>query len=384
MILRGLAIDNGGSEVRTLSLDGKLTTLTNDFVRIKREDFRYKDTENPLELCDVVEAPKEEYVGIIARGMTGKMYDSKMLNITSQSAKTESIAYYNQFIYAIARDAMEEKLRRTEAKENMKLKVIVPEFLKDTTDMFEYIICTCIPIKEHSGKNDCATKLKAKLAGDYTVEFPLLPNHDSVRFRLTATNIGVVPEGGVAMTALRNEINPEDISIVIDIGHITMDMALFKGKTIYGNKVISAQRAGSTLISLARSSLEDAGYFVNNEQAGKAIETGIVKRGAINEDISNLILEEKKAFVKNYIYPKIVDLLNMNSINASQVQNIIPIGAAMNDKSFIEEIINICGFRDAMVKKLSDDLRHVNVQQAVVFVKVMYNAKMQSIQKTVS
>ena len=42
---------------------------------------------------------------------------------------------------------MEEKLRRTEAKENMKLKVIVPEFLKDTTDMFEYIICTCIPIK---------------------------------------------------------------------------------------------------------------------------------------------------------------------------------------------------------------------------------------------
>ena len=140
MILRGLAIDNGGSEVRTLSLDGKLTTLTNDFVRIKREDFRYKDTENPLELCDVVEAPKEEYVGIIARGMTGKMYDSKMLNITSQSAKTESIAYYNQFIYAIARDAMEEKLRRTEAKENMKLKVIVPEFLKDTTDMFEYII----------------------------------------------------------------------------------------------------------------------------------------------------------------------------------------------------------------------------------------------------
>ena len=29
MILRGLAIDNGGSEVRTLSLDGKLTTLTN-------------------------------------------------------------------------------------------------------------------------------------------------------------------------------------------------------------------------------------------------------------------------------------------------------------------------------------------------------------------
>ena len=72
----------------------------------------------------------------------------------------------------------------------------------------------------------------------------------------------------------------------------------------------------------------------------------------------------------------------MNSINASQVQNIIPIGAAMNDKSFIEEIINICGFRDAMVKKLSDDLRHVNVQQAVVFVK--YNAKMQSIQRTVS
>lgn len=383
MILRGLAIDNGGSEIRTLSLDGELRVLKNDFVKISREDFRYKETEDPFELCDVIEAPKDDYLGIIARGMTGKMYDSKMLNITSQSAKTDSTAYYNQFIYAIARDAIEEKLRRIKEKNTVRPNLIIPEFLQSTSNMFEYIICTCIPIKEHSGKCDCATKLKAALVGDYTVEFPLLPNHECIKFRLTATNIGVVPEGGVAMTALRNEINPEDISIVIDMGHITVDMALFKGKTLYGNKVISAQRAGSTLISLVRSSLEDAGYFVNDEQTAKVIETGFVKRGAIDENVQDLVLAEKKAFVKNYIYPKVVDLLNMSSINASQVQNIIPIGAAMNNKEFIEEIIRVCGFEDAIVKKLADDLRYVNVQQAVVFVKVMYNATMKNVQKVV-
>lgn len=362
MILRGLTIDNGGSEVRTLPIDNNIDRMSNDFVTIEAQDFRVKEVEDKLELCNVTKAPNEAYIGIVARGAAGRLYDAKAMTFDSQSAKTASINYYRQIIYAIARDAMKTKLK---------------DDVKSTEDMdFDYIIATCIPIKEHSGKNDCTAKLKAALSGDYVVEFPLLNKVHTVSFRVKQECIGVVPEGGVAVAALREELTPDDISLVIDMGHVTVDIALFKGRTIYGDKVISSPYAGSTLIALLRSALADEGYSVNDSQVQRILETGIVKHGAQEIDATDIVNAQKVIYVQNFLKKEILSILNMNAINAKQVQYLIPVGAGMNnperERSIVRELALNCGLSSAAVKILSKDLRYVNVEQTALFTKALY------------
>lgn len=362
MILRGLTIDNGGSEVRTLPIDGDIDKMSNDFVTIEKRDFRVKEIEDKLELCNVLKAPKEAYLGIVARGAAGRLYDAKAMTFDSQSTKTSSTNYYRQIVYAIARDAMKATLKGEQ---------------QDTEDIdFDYVITTCIPIKEHSGKNDCATKLKAALSGEYTVEFPLFDEPRTITFKIRPECIGVVPEGGVAVAALKDQLTPDDISLVIDMGHVSVDIAIFKGKTMYGDKVISSPYAGSTLIALLRSALADEGYSVNDSQVQRILETGVVKHGAQEVDAIDIVNAQKGIYVRNFLKKEILSILNMNAINAKQVQYLVPIGAGMNNPeregSIVRELALCCGLSSAAVKVLSKDLRYVNVEQTALFAKALY------------
>lgn len=361
MVLRGLTIDNGGSEVRTLPIDGDIDKMSNDFVTIEEKDFRVKEIEDKLELCNVLKAPKETYLGIVARGVAGRLYDAKAMTFDSQSAKTSSTNYYRQIVYAIARDAMKANLKTGQQKEDIG---------------FDYVIATCIPIKEHSGKNDCATKLKAALNGEYIVEFPLFDEPRTITFKVRSECIGVVPEGGVAVAALKDQLTPDDISLVIDMGHVSVDIAIFKGKTMYGDKVISSPYAGSTLIALLRSALVDEGYSVNDTQVQRILETGIVKHGAQEVDATDIVNAQKGIYVRNFLKKEVLSILNMNAINAKQVQYLIPIGAGMNNPeregSIVRELALCCGLSSAAVKVLSKDLRYVNVEQTALFAKALY------------
>ena len=381
--LRGLTVDNGGSEVRTLPLgrtvSSGMTRLANDFVTIDGRNYRAKDADDKLGLCRVTGAPKDEYLGIIAQGNTGKLYDGKALTIDSQSTKTGNVNYYKQFIYAVARDAIQAVLDG---------EIVVGECIKPggifkrTTyecnlDPIEYVIVTCIPIKEHSGRVDCASKLKENLAGKYVVEFPLLGEDvtKTVQFVIKQENIGVVPEGAVAMTQMRS-VQEDDITLVVDMGHVSTDLALFKGKTLLGNRVISSQFAGSTLIANVRAAMSDEGYFLNEEQTAKVVETGKVKNGAKTVDVFDIVAEQKKLFVKNYLASEVVQLLNMNAMNAKQVTNVVPIGAPMNGvnvkSSIAGELVRECGLSAATVQCLAEDLRYVNIEQASKFTSVLY------------
>lgn len=382
-IVRGLTIDNGGSEVRALPLGqiapAGVTKITNDFVSISEKDFRVKDTTDKKELCRVIKAPKKEYVGIVACGLTGKLYDGESIAIESGDSKTGNINFYRQFIFAVARDAL-----AAEMNDSPKFPVVKNGLFgrKKETGEFEpnvyhYALVTCIPIKEHSGNKDCAALLKENIKGEYVVEFPLMEGSPTVTFILSQEFIGVVPEGGVAIIALRKELKEEEVSIVVDMGHITADYALFKGTSLLG-KVISSGYAGSTLIANVRAALADEGYVLSDQQTMKVIETGRVKVGAKEKDVSDIIAAQKEFFVKNYMKKDIGDLLRMNATNANQIQNFIPIGAGMNEAkqqgSIKKAVVEFCGFKDANVKILSEDLRYVNVEMASTFTKKLTDA----------
>lgn len=381
--LRGVTIDNGGSEGRVLplraSIQDGLISYANDFYAIQEKDFRVKDVDDIEKLCRVLEAPKEEYKGIIAQGMTGKAYDNQALAISSQETKTGSVNYYRQFIFAVAQDALAAYKQDTNYTE------LVNGVFKNLQKLhdfcYSYAIVTCIPIKEYNSVKDCADLLKENLVGEYKVEFPLMPGCPKISFELIKNYIGVVPEGGVAVTGLRRELDVDTITLVVDIGHNTTDIALFKGAALLG-KVISSQFAGSTLLANVRAALADEGYTLNEYQMMKALETNTVRRGKDVINVLDIINEQKKSFVLNYLKPEIIQAFNMNALNAKQVQNVIPIGAPMNESGsniMQNEVIRSCGLEYAEVKLLGNDLRYVNVEQAANFTRRLYDKMSQEV-----
>lgn len=207
--------------------------------------------------------------------------------------------------------------------------------------------------------------------GEATVTFHIEPEH-----------IGVVPEGGVALTAIRGELGDEDLSLIVDMGQVTTDIAIYRGRVLYGDKVISSAYAGSTFSSLVRGALTDEGYRLNELQVQRVLETGKVHCGASDNDVTDLIAAQKSAFVQNFLRGEIISILSMNGINALQIQNFIPIGAAMNgaekEGSMVREIAVSCGLTNAAVRILSKDLRYVNVEQTAMFAGMMLKKAMKT------
>ena len=156
--IRGIAVDNGGSEVRVM--DGMnpvledMIKLKNDFVSIKEKDFRVKEVAEPAKLCRVLEAPNPDFMGIFAQGLTGKAYEGQVVAISSQKEKTADPNYYKQFIFAVAQDALKAWIQsggysmysngNSESQQH-----------PDIADSYDYCIVACIPIQEFSGAKRC-------------------------------------------------------------------------------------------------------------------------------------------------------------------------------------------------------------------------------------
>lgn len=375
-VLRGIAVDNGGSEVRVLSKGmtlNEMIRMDSDFVKIAEKDFRIKDVENPHRLMRVVKAPKSEYLGIVAQGLTGKAYHGTSLSINVQEAKTDSLSYYRQFIFAVATDAIEAYLNETKTSCGDSVEV---ETCDDVEIMYKYVIVTCIPIREHSGNKACADNLKNALAGEYTVEFPLLASTPTVHFKLEQRFIGVTPEGGVAMTLVRNQVDPDDYSIVIDMGQLTTDISIFKGTTLLGIAK-SVYYAGNILVEEVKNALEEEGYRCSDEQTVKVIQNGSVRVGIRSEDVTVLLDECKSNFVNNYLKGEILKILASNKIEAKQIQNAIFLGAAMNDsgmQSIQHKVVDACGLGNAAIIDIHCDSRYANIKAASMYVDVLLKA----------
>lgn len=372
--IRGIAVDNGGSEVRVM--DGMnpvledMIKLKNDFVSIKEKDFRVKEVAEPAKLCRVLEAPNPDFMGIFAQGLTGKAYEGQVVAISSQKEKTADPNYYKQFIFAVAQDALKAWIQsggysmysngNSESQQH-----------PDIADSYDYCIVACIPIQEFSGAKDCAGLLKNTLQGHYVVEFPLLDKRPVISFNIKAEFMGAAPEGGIAVKALKDQLEEDDISLLIDMGCVTTDIALFQGTHLLG-RVSSVKFASSTLVANIRAVLADEGYFVSEAQAENVLITKRVKDGHESVDVSAIVEEQSRNFVRNYLQNEIIGILNANHVNARQVQNFVPIGASFNNpesNALISEIIACANLQKAKLCILADDLRYVNIQQASRFVK---------------
>lgn len=373
VILRGITIDNGGSEVRVLPLDGRipedLLCIPNAFYSIPEKYFRVKEVEDPRALCVFKKAPKPEYLGIFASGLTGRSYSSASnITMNNMENKTGSLSYYQQFLFSIARDAINSYLDFDQKDAN---KVYNGNPLKQE---YHYVIVTCIPIKEHSGDTDCAEAMREALVGTYEVEYPLIPGQPKLTFIIQPKYFGVTPEGGIVMTSLRSLIEPEDITLVADMGNNTFDIELFKGTSLLG-KVRSSQYAGQVLVGEVRSALEEKGHILTDEQAQRAVETNIVKRGALDIDVKDIIDEQRAKFVHDFLRKEVLQVLNRNGFNASQVRNFVPVGAPMQDKgpkSIRTTMIRECGLKDARVLETSVPSRYANVASASIFTKKLF------------
>ncbi|MBQ2885922.1 MAG: hypothetical protein IJE43_19525 [Alphaproteobacteria bacterium] len=370
----GASMDNGGSEVRVLDCQASLDDilkLDNDFVKIREEDFRIKEVAEPARLCRILEAPNEEMKGIISQGLTGKAYDAQAITISSQSQKTSNINYYRQVVFALAQNALQNWLKLGGYSRYSSDCSASKGLLQAT--IFEYAVAICIPVREYNGVKDCADILKNTLAGTYTVEFPLLENSPRLTFELKKENIGVLPEGGVAISALKRDLGEDEISLLIDMGHLTADIAVFQGTTLLG-KVISSQFAGSTLLANVRMALADEGYILSEKQVETVLETKKVRNGKTDVDVTSILELCIKRFVSNYLQKDVVQVLNANAINVKQVQNFVPLGAPMNNPAsnpLIAEIVECCGLENSEVKLLPGDLRYVNVVSANNFAKLL-------------
>lgn len=372
--IRGIAVDNGGSEVRVM--DGmnpvleNMIRLKNDFVSIKEKDFRVKEVAEPAKLCRILEAPNPDFMGIFAQGLTGKAYEGQVVAISSQKEKTADSNYYKQFIFAVAQDALKAWIQsggysmysngNSESQQH-----------PDIADSYDYCIVACIPIQEFSGAKDCAGLLKNTLQGHYVVEFPLLDKKPVICFNIKAEFMGAAPEGGIAIKALKDQLEEDDISLLVDMGCVTTDIALFQGTHLLG-RVSSVKFASSTLVANIRAVLSDAGYFVSEAQAENVLITKHVKDGHESVDVSTVVEEQSRNFVRNYLQNEIIGILNANHVNARQVQNFVPIGASFNNpenNALISEIIACANLQKAKLCILADDLRYVNIQQASRFVK---------------
>lgn len=372
--IRGIAIDNGGSEVRVM--DGMnpvledMIKLKNDFVSIKEKDFRVKEVAEPAKLCRVLEAPNPDFMGIFAQGLTGKAYEGQVVAISSQKEKTADPNYYKQFIFAVAQDALKAWIQsggysmysngNSESQQH-----------PDIADSYDYCIVACIPIQEFSGAKDCAGLLKNTLQGHYVVEFPLLDKKPVISFNIKAEFMGAAPEGGIAVKALKDQLEEDDISLLVDMGCVTTDIALFQGTHLLG-RVSSVKFASSTLVANIRAVLADEGYFVSEAQAENVLITKRVKDGHESVDVSAIVEEQSRNFVRNYLQNEIIGILNANHVNARQVQNFVPIGASFNNpesNALISEIVACANLQKAKLCILADDLRYVNIQQASRFVK---------------
>lgn len=372
--IRGIAVDNGGSEVRVM--DGMnpvledMIKLKNDFVSIKEKDFRVKEVAEPAKLCRVLEAPNPDFVGIFAQGLTGKAYEGQVVAISSQKEKTADPNYYKQFIFAVAQDALKAWIQSGGYSMYSNGNSGSQQH-PDIADSYDYCIVACIPIQEFSGAKDCAGLLKNTLQGHYVVEFPLLDKRPVISFNIKAEFMGAAPEGGIAIKALKDQLEEDDISLLVDMGCVTTDIALFQGTHLLG-RVSSVKFASSTLVANIRAVLADEGYFVSEAQAENVLITKRVKDGHESVDVSAIVEEQSRNFVRNYLQNEIIGILNANHVNARQVQNFVPIGASFNNpesNALISEIIACANLQKAKLCILANDLRYVNIQQASRFVK---------------
>lgn len=373
-MLKGITIDNGGSELRYMDCDegNEIFTLDKKVSTIDRDTFRVKENVEEFDIISIDSAPNPKLLDLYATGLGFFMYSGTEISMTKE--KSSSTAWYQQVVIAVATDAIKTKRKLDE------------EGIDTSHEVFDYELITLIPVIEHSGDVDCANRLRNLLAGEYEVSFPAIQSGSkTVKFTLSKEKIGVLPEGIVCLPSLMKEIKPSDVTLIVDMGQVTMDLAIVKGVHLIGNSVASSEFAGGTLLKLMERKLSPYIGAVTRENCVEALTTD---KFQINSSKTLSLHSEVEAvktqFISNYIKVAILNQLEMSGLSPKNVTRFIPIGAGLSIKdassgeyTLINKIIEEVGLINAEVRILNDNLRYVNITQAHNVCLAKYNKSMQ-------
>lgn len=376
--LIGLTIDNGGSALRVLPLErgenvsvsDAIISFDNEFYEIPASSFRAKNVDDKKAFINIIDAPVDSYRGMYSVGITGRMYSGKLLPLNPNDRKSESRNFYLQLLFDIAQGI----IRR---KEFLLLDVEMgAEMCKaDLDDTYIVVLGTNIPIGEHSSDKDMTGTLKNAICGSYKVSFPLIDDTPTIKFDVKPDCFGILPEGGVVVSSLKNRIKPDSYSMVVDIGHISSDISIYYGTRLDGKSYLSSSSAGTTLISLVQSALEQEGYRVNETMAKMAIETGCIKNGQKMVDVSEPVKAAQRDFISNYLHADFVRLMQRANIIPEQIDVLIPVGMPMNaveSLEYLPEVIaNDIGMNNVEIITNCDDVRYSNLLAIEKFTKAL-------------
>ena len=373
-----ITIDCGGSEGRVLNCGNKdnngLVAVPNEFYHIPKNNFRKKDVINPASVINIQTSPDGRYNGYYGTGVSARPYDGVLMSMDSTQFKTKTKEFYNQFVYMVAQGVLNTiycQQRGLDRFEEVKDYSILEK--SPMWNFIDVIIGTNIPIKEHSGREDMTGELKKALAGHYTVEFPLLPTKPVFMFQIQEKYIGVMPEGGVCITALGSAIAADDYTLVVDLGHVSDDIAVYYGKQL--TTMDSFSRAGSTLLADLESALADSGFRGNSATTIKALTTGKMANGTAEVDVTSIIQDVQRDFVNSVIKQDIIKILNRAGIVPAQVKNFVPIGNGMQIAAHgINMPASICSalrMDNVIVHMVDEDLRYANLRAVDKFTTIL-------------
>lgn len=405
--LKALTIDNGGSELRIKPIMDDNRTIAKSvaglaqyksglpmfsqievdkegcdtiikcpgpFYRINGEGFRVKDVTNKFHIINVLKAPVDSYLGYFGVGTTAQMYSGAEIEMTSQSNKTASEEFFQRFVFGMALGLISDKefVGIEDEWDN------VGEMFEKLNEIYQMVIVTNIPIKEYAGDQDLPAKTKKRLTGEYAVEFPLLPNKPVLRFVVSESYFGILPEGGVVINSLKKQIGEKEYTLLVDMGHVSNDLAIFYGTQPYGGYVKSSGQAGSTLLTRIQSRLTDVGFMVNKEIALQALNEGTIPQGKKEIDVTDLVRKTKQDFVTNCIRPDLIELFNATGVKPAQISNIVPIGASMKSNSntgyMPYDIKDAVDIKNADILEIEGDVRYANINSAYPYTVTMLRA----------
>lgn len=187
--------------------------------------------------------------------------------------------------------------------------------------------------------------------------------------------INVYPEGFCALVAILFEskgklrddymylTDPEETTLIIDIGAGTSDLTLANGTKIVTSSRYTANIGGNNVVAIVDDQLRRRSIRLSSKALNKGVETGLVRVGAKSFDISEE-LRIAKDTVSRELMEEVNKFLERNSLSMQSINNILLCGGGA-EESKIEGVNPIADYITDYVKELSEFINVIELPEYV-------------------
>lgn len=201
----------------------------------------------------------------------------------------------------------------------------------------------------------------------------ILPNlHKDIRIKKVSVNpegmcafFGVIFKNkGIIRPEYRYLIEPNESTVIFDIGAGTTDILLVKGNKVVQSSRFTKEVGGNNIHRLVQRSLRNEGISLPDEIVREGVNTGFVKSGSRIVDISKEIADAKQA-VSMQLVDAVQEFFESSMINIRTISNILVCGGGA-ELSENEKIQPISNYIVNYMRRLSPDIRLVNLPKVMV------------------